>query len=148
MAFLSLLLSILVFGVGDLMVFKSAQIIQLKQADVMWRYFAAFGFAAIAMITVAALSFFLSLFAENSIGPIVATMSIVIVFTILTTMDLPLFNLLKPYLFTSHMLGWKGFFDNPIKYGSIFKSAGILLLHITAFVGIAIYLFRKKDILS
>ncbi|AXY76206.1 hypothetical protein D3H65_20405 [Paraflavitalea soli] len=148
MAFLSLFLSMVVFGVGDLMVFKSSEIIQLKQADVMWRYFAAFGFAAIAMTTVAALSFFLSLFAENSIGPIVATMSIVIVFTILTTMDLPFFNLMKPYLFTSHMLGWKGFFDNPINYGSVFKSAGVLLLHIAGFVGIAIYLFKKKDILS
>jgi ABC-2 type transport system permease protein len=148
MAFLSLFLSMLVFGVGDLMVFKSSEIIQLKQADVMWRYFAAFGFAAIAMTTVAALSFFLSLFAENSIGPIVATMSIVIVFTILTTMDLPFFNLMKPYLFTSHMLGWKGFFDNPINYGSVFKSAGILLLHIVGFVGIAMYIFKKKDILS
>lgn len=148
MAFLSLLLSILLFGVGDLMIFKSAEIIQLKQADVMWRYFAAFGFAAIAMITVAALSFFLSLFAENSIGPIVATMSIVIVFTILTTMDLPLFNLMKPFLFTSHMLGWKGFFDNPVNYGSVLRSAGILLFHIVAFVGMAIFIFRKKDILS
>lgn len=148
MAFLSLFLSILIFGVDDLMVFKSAEIIQHKQADVMWRYFAAFGFAAIAMTTVAALSFFLSLFAENSIGPIVATMSIVIVFTILTTMDLPFFNLLKPYLFTSHMLGWKGFFDNPINYGSVFKSAAILLLHIVGFVGATIFLFRKKDVLS
>jgi ABC-2 type transport system permease protein len=148
MAFLSLLLSIFIFGVGDLMVFKSAEIIQHKQVDVLWRYFAAFGFAAIAMTTVAALSFFLSLFAENSIGPIVATMSIVIVFTILTTMDLPLFNLLKPYLFTSHMLGWKGFFDNPVNYGSVFKSAGILLLHIVGFVGATIFLFRKKDVLS
>ena len=148
MAFLSLFLSLVVFGVGDLMVFKSSEIIQLKQADVMWRYFAAFGFAAIAMTTVAALSFFLSLFAENSIGPIVATMSIVIVFTILTTMDLPFFNLMKPYLFTSHMLGWKGFFDNPINYGSVLKSAGVLLLHIVGFVGIAIYIFKKKDILS
>lgn len=148
MAFLSLLLSVFIFGVGDLMVFKSAEIIQHKQADVLWRYFAAFGFAAIAMTTVAALSFFLSLFAENSIGPIVATMSIVIVFTILTTMDLPLFNLLKPYLFTSHMLGWKGFFDNPVNYGSVFKSAAILLLHIVGFVGATIFLFRKKDVLS
>jgi ABC-2 type transport system permease protein len=148
MAFLSLFLSMLVFGVGDLMVFKSSEIIQLKQADVLWRYFAAFGFAAIAMTTVAALSFFLSLFAENSIGPIVATMSIVIVFTILTTMDLPLFNLMKPYLFTSHMLGWKGFFDNPVNYGSIAKSIGVLLFHIIGFVGATIIIFRKKDVLS
>ncbi|MBC7849781.1 MAG: ABC transporter permease [Chitinophagaceae bacterium] len=148
MAFLSLLLSITVFGVGDLMVFKSEQIIVLKSSDVMWRYFAAFGFAAIAMTTVAALSFFLSLFAENSIGPIVTTMSVIIVCTILTTMDLPLFNQMKPYLFTSHMLGWKGFFDDPVNFNAIFRSAGVLLLHIVGFVGAAIIVFKKKDVLS
>jgi ABC-2 type transport system permease protein len=148
MAFLSLVLSMLVFGTGDLLVAKSQEIIIIREADVMWRYFAAFGFAAIAMTAVAALSFFLSLFAENSIGPIVATMSIVIVFTILSTVDLPLFTLMKPYLFTSHMLGWKGFFYKPVPYESIFKSAITLLLHIVAFVGTAIYIFKKKDVLS
>jgi ABC-2 type transport system permease protein len=148
MAFLSLLLSILLFGTGDLMIFKSDEIFILPGNDVMWRYYAAFGFAAIAMTTVAALSFLLSLFAENSIGPIVSTMSIVIVFTILTTMDLPLFNSFKPFLFTSHMLGWKGFFDNPVSYGSVFRSAIILLGHIVVFISAAILIFNKKDVLS
>lgn len=148
MAFFSLVISLLVFGVNDLIVFKSEQIIILRSSDVPWRYFAAFGFAAIAMTTVAALSFMLSLFAENSIGPIVTTMCIVIVSTILTTMDLPFFNTLKPYLFTSHMLGWKGFFDDPVNTGSIFRSAIILLLHIAAFVTATLVIFRKKDVLS
>jgi ABC-2 type transport system permease protein len=148
MAVLSLVLSIVIFGTSDLMIFKSTQIFILDESDVMWRYFAAFGFAAIAMTSVAALSFLLSLFAENSIGPIVSTMSIVIVFTILTTMDLPLFNTLKPFLFTSHMLGWKGFFDDPVNYPSVLKSAAILVLHIVFFVGLAIGLFKRKDILS
>ncbi|MFL5747136.1 MAG: ABC transporter permease [Niastella sp.] len=160
MAILSLLISLMVFGPGDLMVFQSQVIIQIPRSDVFWRYLAAFGFAAIAMTTVAALSFFLSLFAENSIGPIVAAMSIVIVCTILTTMDLPLFLSMKPYLFTSHMLGWKGFFDirasadGSAELGSIqnlrgiMKSAFILILHIIGFVGVAVVIFRKKDILS
>jgi ABC-2 type transport system permease protein len=148
MALLSLVVSIAIFGTSDLMIFKSTQIFILDESDVMWRYFAAFGFASIAMTAVAALSFLLSLFAENSIGPIVSTMSIVIVFTILTTMDLPLFNTLKPFLFTSHMLGWKGFFDDPVNYNSVLKSAGILLLHIVGFVTAAIVIFKRKDILS
>jgi len=148
MAFLSLMVSILVFGVSDLMVFKSEQIIILKKADILWRYFAAFGFAAIAMTTVAALAFLLSIFAENSIGPIIATMSIVIFFTILSSMDLPLFNSMKPFIFTTHMLGWKGFFDDPVNYRSVFKSAGILLLHIGFFISGAVVIFNKKDVLS
>lgn len=160
MAILSLFLSLLIFGSGDLMVFQSQVIIQIPGSDVFWRYLAAFGFAAIAMTTVAALSFFLSLFAENSIGPIVAAMSIVIVFTILTTMDLPLFLTIKPYLFTSHMLWWKGFFDIQATAGNsavpgsiqnlpgILRSASILVVHVIIFVTAAVVIFRKKDVLS
>jgi ABC-2 type transport system permease protein len=148
MALLSLFLSMLVFGTGDLMIFKSSEIIIHPTHDVFWRYFAAFGFAAIAMTTVASLALLLSIFAENSIGPIVATMSLIIFFTILTTMDLPLFDALRPYIFTSHMLGWKGFFDNPIIYPSVIRSASILLLHIFIFTAAAVIIFNKKDILS
>ena len=148
MAVLALGLSLLIFGTGDMFNMRSDMAFQLEAKDLFWRYVAAFGFAAIAMTMVAALSFLLSLFAENSIGPIVATMSIVIVFTILTTMDLPLFNAMKPFLFTSHMLGWKGFFDDPVNYSSVLKSAGILLLHIVGFAGGAILIFKKKDVLS
>lgn len=148
MAILSLGLSLLVFGVNDLLIFKGTEVILLLKSDILWRYVAAFGFAAIAMVTVAALSFFLSMFAENSIGPIVATMSVVIVFTILTSIDLPLFNSMKPYLFTSHMLGWKGFFDDEIFYNSIARSAIFLIGHIFGFLGLSLYVFRKKDVLS
>ncbi|ULQ56373.1 ABC transporter permease [Flavihumibacter rivuli] len=148
MAILSLLVSVLVFGLGDLMILKSEEVVVLNKADVLWRYFAAFGFAAIAMTTVAALSFLLSIFAENSIGPIVTTMSVIIVFTILTTMDIPVFNKIKPFLFTTHMIGWKGFFDAPVVWESVLTSAGVLVLHIIVFVGAAIAIFRRKDILS
>lgn len=148
MAFLALLVSVLVFGTGDMLIFKSEQVVILRKADILWRYVAAFGFAAIAMLTVASLAFLLSIFAENSIGPIVATMSVIIVCTILTTMDLPLFNSMAPFLFTSHMLGWKGFFDDPVNYEAIFRSAGILLFHIFLFVGASVFIFQRKDILS
>ncbi|HEV7621950.1 MAG TPA: hypothetical protein VGO09_09460, partial [Flavisolibacter sp.] len=148
MALLGLGLSLIIFGISDLMVFKSEMFILLNKHDVLWRYFAAYGFAALSMITVASLAFLLSVFAENSIGPIISTMSIVIVFTILTTMDIPFFNVLKPYLFTNHMLNWKGFFENPVDYAEISKSVFILTLHILLFISLAIYIFRKKDILS
>jgi ABC-2 type transport system permease protein len=160
MAILALGFSILIFGTSDLAIFQSQLFIQIPESDVLWRYVAAFCFAALAMTTVAALSFFLSLFAENSIGPIVATMSVIIVFTILTTLGLPLFEKINPFLFTSHMLGWKGFFnvqvdaDNNVIAGSIegvsniFRSAMVLVGHILFFVGGGILIFKRKDVLS
>ncbi len=160
MAIWALGISMLVFGVDDMLILKSDLVTQIVKTDILWRYAAAFGFAALAMTTVAAMSFFLSLFAENSLGPIMATMSIIIVFTILNTLDLPIFENVKPFLFTSHMLGWKGFFDVQINenneqiVGSIenlpavMVSAGILLLHILGFLLASVLVFRKKDVLS
>jgi ABC-2 type transport system permease protein len=148
MALLSLVLSLVIFGTGDLLILKSETVVILDSSDILWRYIAAFGFAAISMLTVAALAFLLSIFADNAIGPIVATMSIVILLTIITTMDIPFFNAVKPYLFTNHMLNWKGFFDQPVDRMEVLKSAAILVFHIILFFSITVFLFRRKDILS
>jgi ABC-2 type transport system permease protein len=148
MAFLSLGISTLIFGTGDMIIFKSEQIVALREADLLWRYFAAFGFAALALAMVATLSFFLSIFAENSIGPISSTMSIVIVFTILSTIDIPFFRTIQPFLFTSHMLAWKAFFDDPIDYSAIWNSVLNLSVHLIVFLLIISYLFKRKDILT
>ena len=160
LAILALFGSMLIFGTDDLFLMKSSYVVLLKNNDVFWRYIGAFGFAAVAMLTVAALGFLLSVFAENSIGPIVATMSVIIFFTILSTLNIPIFNAIKPFLFTTHMNDWKEFFDmkvtenNESIIGSILKpekiinSILVLLVHIVGFVAAAIIIFKKKDILS
>lgn len=165
MAILSLFMSMLFFGTSDLLVNKSYTIIQFyvdsSGDDVFWRYLAAFGLAFLALATVAALSFMLSIFAENSIGPIVTTMSIIIVFTIISTMDLPLFTRINPFLFTSYMTSWKGFFNmatdsetgaairgSVYSVSALVNAALIMVAHIAGFFGVAWFVFRKKDILS
>jgi len=161
MAFLSLVLSIFIFGTNDLIVARSNTLEIINRSDVMWRYLAAFAYATVALTTVAALAFMLSVFAENSIGPIVSTISIVIVFTILSEMQIPLYDrTVKPYLFTSHMLGWKGFFylkadaegvsipGTVENLPAVMRSMSILLGYIVLFAGSAIVVFKKKDILS
>ena len=157
---LALFVNMLLFGTDDLFLLKSQYVVLLKKDDIFWRYVWAFGFAALAMITVASLGFLFSLFAENSIGPIVATMSVIIFFTILSTLNIPVFNKIKPFLFTTHMIGWKEFFDikvndsNEAIVGSIqnpqkiINSALVLVLHIIGFVTTSILIFRKKDVLS
>lgn len=159
-AILALFGSMWLFGTDDLIIQKTSYVVQLQENDVFWRYAGAFGFALLAMLTVTALGFFLSLFAENSIGPIVTTMSIIIVFTILSTMSIPLFETIKPYLFTTHMVTWKEFFDekvtaqNEVIIGSIqnadkiMQSVIVLLAHIAGLVVASIFIMKKKDILS
>ena len=161
MALLALFLSMLLFGTNDMMIARNTVMEQIKSSDVLWRYIAAFGYASVALSTVAALAFLLSVFAENSIGPIVSTISIIIVLTILSEMNIPLYdNTVKPWLFTSHMLAWKGFFysrsdgqgaaitGSVENLPAILRSLGILLGYIIAFVTTAIVAFKKKDILS
>ncbi len=160
-AFLSLFVSMLVFGTNDLFVAREYGSNIISGHDVLWRYVAAFFFAAAGLITVAALSFLFSAFSDNAVGPIVATVCVIIVFTILTQMQIPFYDdTIKPYLFTTHMLGWKGFFyvkatpegvtiDGSIEnLPAILRSLAILFGYSFVFVASAIWVFRRKDILS
>lgn len=161
MALFALLGSLIVFGRGDLVVFKEEDMHLMNHYDVLWRFIAAFVFAALALTTIAALSIMFSSFSDNSLGPIVATVCVVIVFTILQQLKVPVFEqTVNPWSFTAHMLGWKGFFyvektaegvtidgsvENP---GALIRSGLILLGYIILFLLITIRYFRRKDILS
>ncbi len=159
-AILGLLISMLIFGTNSIYVPKELEANVMAPNDVLWRYVAAFCFAAVGMTTIAAMSLMFSVFADNSIGPIVATVCIVIIFTILMQMEIPFYdNTIKPYLFTTHMLGWKGFFyvkanegatipGSVSNIGAIIKSAIILFIYTAIFLAIATWSFRKKNILS
>lgn len=160
-AIISLVVSIAVFGENDLVVAKTNGLQLIESGDVLWRYFCAFGFAFIAMMVVAAISLLLSVLSENSIGPIVATVGIIIVCTLISEMEIPIYQkYIKPYLFTTYMLGWKGFFyigstdDGETIKGSIqylpgiIKSIAALLVYIITLVTASVLIFRKKDILS
>jgi len=159
-AVLALFGSMALFGIDWLSIPRELQLNVMESDDVLWRYALAFCFAAIGLICVAALAFMLSVFSDNSIGPIVITVCVIIVFTILTQLQIPFYDeSIKPYLFTTHMLGWKGFFyvkgvDGVTEKGSIenlssiLKSAAILIGYTVAFLGIAFWYFKRKNILS
>jgi ABC-2 type transport system permease protein len=148
LGFLSLFVSHLVFGSGDLMVLNSDGLVILPEADILWRFGLAFCVAYLSLLTVATLSICLSAFAENSIGPIVSTMAIIIVFTIIGSLDVSVFDSIKPYLFTTHMASWRSFFEQPVPFDEIMNSIIILLTHIVLLVGITLMKFNKKDITS
>ena len=165
-ALLGLFLSNLLFGTSDLFIGRQFDVIVLEESDIMWRYMLALLFATLGLSVIAALAIMFSVFSDNSIGPIVTATTVVIVCTIIQQLTVPLFeDNITPWLFTTHMLGWKGFFypetyqvvgenGGTIIKGSIeniqaiYKSVGILLGYILLFLGIAIWQFRKKDILT
>jgi ABC-2 type transport system permease protein len=148
LAFASLGIGLLIFGSGDLIVLKSETITIISSDDTLWRFFAGLGIAFISLLVVASFSLLLSVYSENSIGPIITTMAVIILFTIIGTMDIPLFEKIKPFLFTTHMVIWRNMFDQELDYDLIGNSIMMLVGHIILFLFIAWYSFRKKDILS
>ena len=148
LALISLGLGILIFGTGELIVLKSTQIIIFAKNDIFWRFVLAFLFACLSMSVVTALAFLFSSLVENAIGPIISTMAVIIVFIIISAIEINIFQTIKPYLFTTYMSSWRLFFDDKINYQEIIKSCLILLAHIVVFFSVTALIFKKKDILS
>jgi ABC-2 type transport system permease protein len=145
---LSLGTGLAIFGPGDLIVLKTDQLIILPSADVFWRFMAALGMAFLALTLIGALSLFMSCLSDNSIGPIITTMALIILMTIIGTLEVPLFDAVKPYLFTTHMSAWRSFFEDPLPVDDIRNSILFMVAHIAAFLSAAIWYFNRKDILS
>ena len=146
--FLSLFVSKFIFGSGDLIVLNSEGLVILKEQDILWRYGLSFIVAFLSLLTVSSVSICFSAFAENSIGPIVSTMAVIILFTIIGSMEVSVFQSIKPFLFTTHMASWRSFFEDPVPYSKIFNSIIILVVLNVLLVSIAIIKFNKKDITS
>lgn len=146
-AIVSLGFGILLFGKGDLMViFNTINII--PENDIMWRFLLAFSYGFLGMVTVAALSLLLSSLTNNSLGPILSTMAIIILFTLITSFDFSIFKIIKPFIFTNYLDSWQLLFTLEVNVAHLIKDAVILLFHILVFYTITLVYFNKKDILT
>lgn len=146
-AVISLLPSLYFLGTGDLIV-AFDKLLVIPKKDLWWRFLLAYGSAFISMCVVVSLSSMFSSFVNNAIGPIIATMAVIVIFTIVSELPFEFFEKLSPYLFTRYMVVWLSFFDNPIDWQEILKSIGILILHCFIFFGVTYITFTRKDILS
>jgi ABC-2 type transport system permease protein len=145
LALVSLGVGVLLFGVGELLVLRD-KIIILERSDIIWRFIIAYGFAALSMTVVTALAFFFSSLVENAIGPIIATMAVIIVFLILSSLNFGFLENIRPFLFTNYMQEWRDVFDDPADTSGLLTAGSVLFGHILLFFGITFFLFKKKDI--
>ena len=148
LGFLSLFVAKWMFGTGDLIVLNSEDLLVLPESELAWRFGLSLMIAFLALWTVATLSMAFSAFAKNSVGPIVSTMSVIILFTIIGTLDVSVFDSIKPFMFTTHMAAWRSVFEDPFPTSTIVESVVVLMLHILVLLGITLYRFNKKDITS
>ena len=144
---LSLGVSTLLFGTGDLVVFKTALNI-FPENEVLPRFIMAFGFAFLGMALVTSLAFLLSTLTNNAIGPIIGTMAIVIGFTIITNLNLGAFQVIRKFLFTTYISSWTLFFDYTLDWPQIWFSILVCFVHIIVFFFAALWIFNRKDILT
>ena len=138
------------FGSGDLVIhhFGKFGIVLIPEAEIPVRMLVAFVAAVWSMTVVASIAFFLSSLVENSIGPIIGTMAVVIVFLVIGNFPFDFFRSLKPYLFTTYMVFWQQFLDDPIPWQEIITSAAILGVHSIGLFLIALGAYARKDIKS
>jgi ABC-2 type transport system permease protein len=148
--FVCISLGLSLFGTGDLVVhyYGKFNINLIPESEIPVRMALALAAAIWSMTVVASLAFLFSTLAENSVGPIIGTMAVVIVLLVFGNLPLDFFRKFSPYLFTAHMNLWQRFLDDPIPWGNITRSAVFLALHNMGLFLIALVLYRRKDIKS
>jgi len=145
MFILSFVLGGFLFGEGDLIVIRN--LINVFSADdVMWRFVYAYGFGLLSMLVVASLSFMISAFTKNAIGPIVGTLAILIGLNIVTALGMSVLKPIAPYMFNVHFTKWQYFFEFDIEWTKLYEAALVQLVYIGLFFSIGFYHFNKKDI--
>ena len=144
---LTLGLSLWAFGSGDLLIIRRG-ILVIPEDELAFHFLMAYGLATLAMFVVSSLCFLFSALTDNSIGPIIATMAVIIVSILIITLPFELFQAIRPFLFVNYFDAWQKVFDDPIPWGVIRTNVAILAGFMAAFFLMALVYFSRKDILS
>jgi ABC-2 type transport system permease protein len=75
-------------------------------------------------------------------------MAVIILFTLIGTLDVTVFDEVKFYLFTTHMAAWRIVFEEPFPKQDILQSVGVLVGHIVGLLAFTLFYFNRKDITS
>ncbi len=156
-AILIIFLAVLCIGIG-LAFFGSGDVIRLQpgiphivilpEHIAASRTLLAFLSAILSMSVVGSLAFLFSTLVDNSIGPIIGSMAVVIIFFIVGSLPFDSLEAIRPYLFTTYMNIWQLFLDEPIKWNDVLKYSFALLGHDALFFAISYFVFLRKDIKS
>ncbi len=143
---LTLILGLILEGTGDLMaVSPEFGLAILDRHSALIKLIEAYALGALNLLTVSTLALLLSVFVSNAIGPIIASMGIIIVFYLVELIDLSVFRAIRPYLFTHYMDSWLSvFFDGK----ELLLPIVVHLLYIAVFTLISFVYFIRKEISS
>lgn len=148
LALVSVGLGLLWLGGGDLLVIGQQGIVLLSGGAAPAQLALAYGCSMVAMTSVASLAFLFGTFVENPIGPIVGSMAVIVVLLAISSLPFDVFDPLRPWLFTSHFDLWQLALEDPVPWPLLAKSLFALLAWTAAFVGAALAIFLRMDVLS
>lgn len=148
MMIISLAVSLLIFGSGELLVVDNESISVFAKDDLLWRFLFSYSHIFISMFLVFVLTMLFSAIVENAIGPIIATMSILIILVIISQLPFEFAQQFKPYIFTNYMSDWNLVFSYEINWQQYIKSIAVLGGHSIVFIVLTIIIFLRKDILT
>lgn len=144
-AFWSLGVGSIVLGTGDMIVFHKG-ILVLDPATAWVRMALGFTLAILVMCTVASLCFMFSSMVNNSVGPIIGTLFIIIIGYLIIAIPLEIFDKIEPYVFVKFFDLWMDAYKDPLPWVDIFRKLGILAAHSLLFFVVAATVFVRKDI--
>jgi ABC-2 type transport system permease protein len=144
-AIIALGFTLILFGSGDLIVaFNGLQII--PEGDLLWRFFAALGYAFLAMSTFAILSVTVSFFTRKSLVAILITLGIIVISTLLQTLATSLFMGWEFFLITYHFSQWQLFFYAELDWVSLLNSVFWLVGFSTICIVVSLIRFNTLKI--
>jgi len=148
MAVLSIGVGLLIFGSGELLTYENGKFAILTANHALIRFVIAYGFYFLVLLTVASLSLLFSVLYNNSIKAIIVTVSVILILYFISSLEIPFFDDVKPFLFTSYFSTWSQFFGGAINWMGIAFDAIVLVVHILLFYVLALVFFNKKEILD
>lgn len=145
---LSLGIGSLWLGLGDIIIIDRTGILILPWDIALGRFALAYLFAMLMMLSVVTLTFLLSVLVTNAVGPIVGTLAILIVASVLSVLELDALAWLQTKLLTYHFRVWRFAFDDPIPWSDVGTSIAYIVGYAGVFIGLSYIVFNRKDIMT
>jgi ABC-2 type transport system permease protein len=105
---------------------------------------AAMLYVGLSMFGVGAIALFLSTVSDSSLGATLGALAALVASQLFTALDAA--AAVRPYLPTRYWLAWIDFFREPVLWRDIERGAGIQLVYVAVFLGLAWANFATKDI--
>ena len=146
MAVLTLGGGIAVFGNGELLAFDNGKFAVLTANRALVSLAIAYGYYFLVLLSVASLSLLFSVLFADSVKAIMMTAAVILIFYFVSYLNIPFFDGMRPFLFTSYFASWSKVFTTGVNWMNFSFDIILLVIHILLFYGLAMIAFGKKEI--